>query len=75
MNGYTFIYSGTPEKERSRAVHGAAVCLGPKASRAWRNSGSSWEFLNSRIVTVRIKCRPMPITVVNVYATVNPYNG
>ena len=40
VNGYTFIYSGTLEKNQSRAAHGAAVCLGPKASYAWRNSGS-----------------------------------
>ncbi|CAF4311483.1 unnamed protein product [Rotaria sp. Silwood2] len=75
MNGYTFIYSGALEKERSRAAHGAAVCLGPKASRAWRNSGSIWKSINSRIVVVRIKCQPIPITVIAVYAPVNPSNG
>ena len=74
-NGYTLIYSGTLEKDRSRAAHGAAVCLGPKASYAWRNSGSIWKAVNSRIVTVRIKCRPIPITVVAVYAPVSPSCG
>ena len=75
VNGYTLIYSGTLEKDRSRAAHGAAVCLGPKASYAWRNSGSIWKAVNSRIVTVRIKCRPIPITVIAVYAPVNPSNS
>lgn len=75
VNGYTFIYSGTLEKGRSRMAHGAAVCLGPNASRAWRNSGSIWKAVNSRIVTVRIKCRLISITVIAVYAPVNPSNG
>jgi exonuclease III len=75
VKGYTFIYSGTLENERSRVAHGAAVCLGPKASRAWRNSGSTWKAVHSRIVTVRIKFQPIPITVIAVYAPVNPSNG
>ncbi|CAF2045453.1 unnamed protein product [Rotaria magnacalcarata] len=75
VNEYTFIYSGALEKERTRAAHGAAVCLGPKASRVWRNSGSIWRSVNSRIVAVRIKCQSIPITVIAVYAPVNPSNG
>jgi hypothetical protein len=75
VNRYTFIYSGALEKERPRAAHGASVCLGQKASRAWRNSGFTWEAVKSRIVTVRIKCQPVPITVIAVYAVVNPSHG
>ncbi|CAF2235543.1 unnamed protein product [Rotaria magnacalcarata] len=75
VNEYTSIYSGAPEKERTRATHGAAVCLGPKASRASRNSGSIWRSVNSRIVAVCIKSQPIPITVIAVYAPVNPSNG
>ncbi|CAF4394209.1 unnamed protein product, partial [Rotaria magnacalcarata] len=67
--------SGASEKECTRVAHGAAVCLGPKASRAWRNSGSIWRSVNSRIVAVRIKCQSIPITVIAVYAPVNPSNG
>ncbi|CAF2594900.1 unnamed protein product [Rotaria sp. Silwood2] len=66
---------GTVLDASIKAAHGAAVCLGPKASRAWRNSGSIWKSVNSRIVTVRIKCQPIPITVIAVYAPVNPSNG
>ena len=62
-------------QERSRAAYGAAICLSPKASRAWKNSGSIWEAISSRIVTVRIRCRPIPITIIAVYAPVNPSNG
>ncbi|CAF3954733.1 unnamed protein product, partial [Rotaria magnacalcarata] len=75
VNEYTFIYSRALEKERSRAAHGAAVCLGSKASRTGRNSGSIWRSVNSRIVAVRIKCQPIPITVIAVCAPVNPSNG
>ncbi|CAF4980960.1 unnamed protein product, partial [Rotaria magnacalcarata] len=75
VNEYTFIYSGAPEKERTRAAHGTAVCLGPKASRTWRNSDSIWRSVNSRIVAVRIKCQPIPIAVIAVYVPVNSSNG
>ena len=75
VNAYTFICSGALKRDRSRAAHGAAVCLGPKASRVWKNSGSTWEAVNSRIVTVRIKCQSIPIRVIAVYAPVNPSNG
>lgn len=71
-NGYTFIYSGTPAQDHTRAAHDAAIRLGPKAARTWKNSGSTWEAVNSRILTIRIICRPIPITV---YAPVNPSNG
>ncbi|CAM4847414.1 unnamed protein product, partial [Rotaria magnacalcarata] len=75
VNEYTFIYSGAPEKERTRAAHGAAGCLGSKAPRSWRNSGSIWRSVNSTILAVRIKCQPIPITIIAVYAPVNPSNG
>ncbi|CAF1679859.1 unnamed protein product, partial [Rotaria magnacalcarata] len=75
VNEYTFIYSGAPEKERTRAAHGAAACLGSKAPRSWRNSGSIWRSVNSTILAVRIKCQPIPITIIAVYAPVNPSNG
>ncbi|CAM4832626.1 unnamed protein product [Rotaria magnacalcarata] len=75
VNGYTFIYSGTPSQQLSKSAHGAAVCLGPEASAAWKNSGAQWEAVSSRIVTARIECRPVPITIIAVYAPINPSNG
>ncbi|CAM4752602.1 unnamed protein product, partial [Rotaria magnacalcarata] len=75
VNGYTFIYSGTPSQQLSKSAHGAAVCLGPEASAAWKNSGAQWEAVSSRIVTARIECRPEPITIIAVYAPINPSNG
>ncbi|CAF4604884.1 unnamed protein product [Rotaria magnacalcarata] len=44
VNGYTFIYSGTPSQQLSKSAHGAA-------------------------------CRPVPITIIAVYAPINPSNG
>ncbi|CAF3173654.1 unnamed protein product [Rotaria sp. Silwood2] len=57
-----------------KSAHGAAVCLGPEATTAWKNSGAQWEAVSSRIVTVRIECRPVPITIIAVYALINPSN-
>ncbi|CAF3960540.1 unnamed protein product [Rotaria magnacalcarata] len=42
---------------------------------AWKNSGAQWEAVSSRIVTARIECRPEPITIIAVYAPINPSNG
>ncbi|CAF3849768.1 unnamed protein product, partial [Rotaria sp. Silwood1] len=75
VNGYTFIYSGSPSQLLSKSAYGAAVCLGPEATNAWKNSGAQWEAVSSRIVTVRIECRPVPITIIAVYAPINPSNG
>ncbi|CAF2953169.1 unnamed protein product [Rotaria sp. Silwood2] len=62
-------------QEHSRAAHEATVCLGSRASRAWRNSGFIFETVNSRIATVRIVGWPIPSTVIIIYAPVNPPNG
>ncbi|CAF2946844.1 unnamed protein product [Rotaria sp. Silwood2] len=75
VNGYTFIYSGSPSELLSKSAYGAAVCLGPEATNAWKNSGAQWEAVSSRLVTVRIECRPVPITIIAVYAPINPSNG
>ncbi|CAF4314787.1 unnamed protein product, partial [Rotaria sp. Silwood2] len=75
VNGYTFIYSGSPSQLLSKSAYGAAVCLGPEATNAWKNSGAQWEAVSSRLVTVRIECRPVPITIIAVYAPINPSNG
>ena len=75
VNGCTFIYSGLPSQSLSKSACGAAVCLSPEATRAWKDSGSQWEAVGSRIVTVRIECRTIPITIIAVYAPINPSNG
>ncbi|CAM4800706.1 unnamed protein product [Rotaria magnacalcarata] len=75
VNGYTFIYSGTPSQQLSKSAHGAAVGLDPEASAAWKNSGAQCEAVSSRIVTAHIERRPVPITIVAVYAPINPSNG
>ncbi|CAF4625792.1 unnamed protein product, partial [Rotaria sp. Silwood2] len=74
-NGYTFIYSGSPSQLLSKSAYGAAICLGPEATNAWKNSDAQWEAVSSRIVTVRIECRPVTITIIAVYAPINPSNG
>ncbi|CAF4265621.1 unnamed protein product, partial [Rotaria sp. Silwood2] len=65
----------SPSQLLSKSAHGAAVCWGSEATCAWKNSGSQWEAVSSRIVTVRIECRPVPITIIAAYAPINPSNG
>ncbi|CAF5118766.1 unnamed protein product, partial [Rotaria magnacalcarata] len=68
----------TNENEQTKLVtttRGAAVCLGLAASAACKNLGAQWEAVSSRIVTARIECRLVPITIVAVYAPINPSNG
>ena len=75
VNGCTFIYSGLPSQSLLNSACGAAVCLSPEATRAWKDSGTQWEAVSLRIVTVHIECRPIPITIIAVYAPINPSNG
>ncbi|CAF4408867.1 unnamed protein product [Rotaria sp. Silwood2] len=74
-----FTYSrgegGSPSQLLSRSARVAAVCLGPEATTAWKNSGAQWEAVSSRIVTLRIECRLVPITIIAVYAPIDPSNG
>jgi exonuclease III len=71
---WTMIYSGLPSQSKTRAAHGVAVCLNKTATAAWKNSGSEWEPVSERILRVRIHCSPINITLIAVYAPVNPSN-
>ncbi|CAF4760373.1 unnamed protein product, partial [Rotaria magnacalcarata] len=42
---------------------------------AWKDSGSQWEAVSPRIVTARIECRPVRITIIAVYAPIDRSNG
>ncbi|CAF5099406.1 unnamed protein product, partial [Rotaria sp. Silwood1] len=64
----------SPSQLLSKSAYGAAVCLGPEATNAWKDSGAQWEAVSSRSVTVRIECRPVPVTIIAVYAPIDPSN-
>ena len=66
VDDYTFIYSSAPDQS-TKAAHGVVVCLGKKPVRAWKASDLFKEVVNQRIM-VRIGCKPIPITVITVYA-------
>ncbi|CAF1348390.1 unnamed protein product, partial [Didymodactylos carnosus] len=72
---HTIIHSGLPSDEKTKRAHGMAVCLDQSAAKVWKASGSAWEAVSSRILTVRLGCKPINITVIAVYAPVNPANG
>ena len=72
MGDYTFIYSGHPSSDRTRSAHGVAVCLNKQATTAWKNLGETWQAINERIVMVRLAGKPINVTVIAVYAPVNP---
>jgi exonuclease III len=71
---YTFIYSGHSSTDKTRSAHGVAICLNKQATTAWKNLGSTWEAVNERIVMVRLACKPINVTVIAIYAPVNPKN-
>ncbi|CAF4976917.1 unnamed protein product, partial [Rotaria sp. Silwood1] len=74
IGDYTFIYSGHSSTDKTHSAHGVAVCLNKQATTAWKNLGSIWEAINERIVMVRLACKPINVTVIAVYAPVNPKN-
>ncbi|CAF1623741.1 unnamed protein product, partial [Didymodactylos carnosus] len=73
LDDYTIIHSGS--QNSVKAAHGVAICLDKSAARLWKSSGWIWEAVSSRIVMVMLKCKPINITIIAVYAPVNPSNG
>jgi len=72
IGDYTMIYSGVPSDKKTRNPHGASICLDKTATKIWKESGSQWEAVNGRIVKVRLNYFPVNITVISVYASINP---
>ena len=69
---WTMIYSGMLNQSKTRAAHGVAVCLNRTATTTWKNSGPEWEPVSERILRIRIHCSPINVTLIAVYAPVNP---
>ena len=72
LSEYTVIYSGLPSVNKARTAHGVAVCRNTEASRVWKNTGAEWEAVNERIIKIRMNCKPINVTIIAVYAPVNP---
>lgn len=75
VDDYTMIHSGVASDNKTRSAHGVAVCLDKQATRVWKDSGSVWEAINERIVMVRLGCKPINISLIAVYAPINPTKG
>ena len=69
---WNMIYSGMPNLNKTRAAQGVAVCLNRTVTNAWTNSDSEWEPVSERILRIRIHCSPISVTLIAVYAPVNP---
>ncbi|CAF0997066.1 unnamed protein product [Didymodactylos carnosus] len=72
IDDFTIIHSGASGDNKTRSAHGVAVCLNKQAAKVWTDSGSEWEAISDRIIMVRLGCKPINITVLAVYAPVNP---
>ena len=72
---YTCLFSGYPSSEPTQFAHGVAICLNKQAASAWREVGPVWEAVSERIVYCRLRAHPANITLVSVYAPVNPQPG
>ena len=75
VSNYAFIHSGASSYNETRKVHGVAICLRKHATKVWKASGLIWKTINSRIVVVRLKCKPTKVTIIAVYAPMNLING
>ena len=74
MGDYTRIYSGAPSMDKTKAAHGVAICLNKKATAAWKNIGAVWKPINERIVMAQLQYTPVNLTLIAIYAPINP-NG
>ena len=72
---YTILHSGAPSATRTRTAHGVAILLGKQAYKSWKNGGSMWEAVSDRIITARLQCHPISITLIAVYSPTNPPPG
>ena len=72
---YTLLHSGAPSTTKIRSVHGVALCLGEQATKIWKDGGAIWEAVSERIITAQLHCHPIPITLVSIYAPINPPLG
>ncbi|CAF3991398.1 unnamed protein product [Rotaria sp. Silwood1] len=70
----TLLYSSLSSVNKTRSTHGVAILLDKKATSHWKQSGSEWQAINERIIKVRLKCTPINITIIAMYAPVNPSN-
>ncbi|CAF0883692.1 unnamed protein product [Rotaria sordida] len=75
INDFTWIFSGLPSVNKTRKAHGVAVCLDKVAAKVWKDSGSEWEAVSERIVKIRLKCSCVNVTIISIYAPVNPTNN
>ncbi|CAF1915542.1 unnamed protein product [Rotaria magnacalcarata] len=67
------VYSGASSCNKTKSAHGVAIYLDKKATNVWKDSESVWETINERIM-IRLKCKPIHITIIAVYSPINP-NG
>lgn len=74
IGDYPFIYSGHSSTNKTHSARGVAVCLNKQPTTVWKNLGSIWEAINELIVMVLLACKPINVTVITVYAPVNPKN-
>ncbi|CAF4361549.1 unnamed protein product, partial [Rotaria magnacalcarata] len=68
------LYSGIPIEKKTRSAFGVGIMMSKSATTAWRNSGAEWEAINERIIRLRIKCEPIPINMIVIYAPINSTN-
>ncbi|CAM4828709.1 unnamed protein product [Rotaria magnacalcarata] len=74
IGDYTMLYSGIPIEKKTRSTFGVGILMSKSATTAWRNSGAEWEAINERIIRLRIKCEPIPINMIVIYAPINSTN-
>ncbi|CAF3039442.1 unnamed protein product [Rotaria sp. Silwood2] len=74
VGNYTVIHFGASGTNKTLKAHGVAICLNKHATKIWKISGSIWIAINSRVVTVHLRCNAINITIIAIYAPVNRIN-
>ena len=67
----TILHSGS----LSSHTHGVAIILSPRAKAVWNAAGCVFQPVSERILRLRLKCHMSYISVVAVYAPINPPNS
>ena len=72
---YTFTHSSASDLNKSRKTHGVVVCLNKLGIEIWKAFESIWTAINSRIVMVCLKYKPINVIIIAVHVPVNQTSG
>ena len=71
ISEYNLLHSELSHDKKTRLAFVIGIMMNKTANAAWRNSSAKWEAINERMIWLSIKCKPISINIMVVYAPIN----